>query len=70
MRKEQDNFVKDLEKGKEVVTSSGIIGRINKIEDNIVTLQVDTKTFIRMSKGAISKEMTDALISGDDATSK
>ncbi len=70
VRKEQDNFVNDLEKGKEVVTASGIIGRINKIEDNIVTLQVDTKTFIRITKSAISKEMTDALISGDDTASK
>ena len=57
-RKEQDTFESELVKGKEVVTTSGIIGRVNKIEDNIIQLQVDQKTFIRVLKGAISKDMT------------
>jgi len=67
MRKDQETFTNNLEKGTEVVTSSGIIGRINKVEENIVTLQVDTKTFIRITKGAISKEMTESLASPDEA---
>lgn len=66
MRKDQETFTNNLEKGTEVVTSSGIIGRINKIEDNIITLQVDTKTFIRITKGAVSKEMTESLASTDE----
>ena len=49
-RKEQEKFETDLVKGKEVVTTSGIIGRVNKIEDNIIQLQVDQKTFIRVVK--------------------
>lgn len=63
-RKEQDAFENDLVKGKEVVTTSGIIGRVNKIEDNIVHLQIDQKTFIRVVRGAISKDMTAQLKSG------
>lgn len=58
--KKQDNFLKDLEKGTEVVTASGILGKINKIEDQIVTLQIDQKTFIRVTKNSISEEMTAA----------
>lgn len=50
----------ELKKGDEVVTGSGIIGKINKIEGNIVELQVDTKTFLRVLKGAISREMTES----------
>ncbi|NNE28062.1 MAG: preprotein translocase subunit YajC [Saprospiraceae bacterium] len=60
-QKDQTKFMTELEKGSEVVTSSGIIGKITKVEDNIVQLQVDTKTFIRVTKGAISKEMTESL---------
>lgn len=60
-QKEQRQFSESLEKGEEVVTASGIIGRINKIEGNIVTLEVGTKTYIRVTKNAINKEMTDAL---------
>jgi len=59
IRREQDQFLEDLEKGDEVVTGSGIYGRVNKLDGNIVTLQVDTKTFIRVAKSAISKELTE-----------
>ncbi|HMQ45859.1 MAG TPA: preprotein translocase subunit YajC [Saprospiraceae bacterium] len=61
-QKEQNSFLDALEKGEEVVTASGIIGRINKIEDQIVTLEVGVKTYIRVTKNAISKEMTQAFI--------
>lgn len=60
-QKEQARFSNGLEKGQEIVTSSGILGRINKIEGEIVTLDVGNKNFIRVTKGAISKEMTDGL---------
>jgi len=58
---DQENFSNSLSKGKEVVTSSGIIGKITKIEDGVVQLQIDQKTFIRVVQGAISKEMTENL---------
>jgi len=56
--KKQEDFVKDLEKGKEVVTSSGILGKITKIDDSIITLEVGQKSYIRVTKGAISRELT------------
>jgi len=64
--KEQMTFVQEMEKGDEVVTTSGILGRINKIEDDIITLQVDTKTFIRVTRAAISKELTADIHNKDD----
>lgn len=60
-QKAQNKFIEELQKGDEVSTASGLIGRVNKIEDGIVTLQVDQKTFIRVTKGSISKEMTDII---------
>ncbi|MCL4157697.1 UNVERIFIED_CONTAM: hypothetical protein GTU68_011736 [Idotea baltica] len=62
---EQKKFMAALEKGDDVVTSSGILGKINKIEDEIITLEVGTKTYIRITKSAISKEMTDSLNAGE-----
>ena len=59
-QKAQARFVEDMQKGDEVVTSSGMIGRINKIEDGVITLQVGEKTFIRVTKSSVSREMTDA----------
>jgi preprotein translocase subunit YajC len=61
-QKEQNLFMEALEKGDQVVTSSGILGKINKIDNNIVTLQVDSKAFIQVTRGSISKEMTDSLL--------
>jgi len=69
-QKEQNKFESVLEKGSEVVTSSGMLGKINKIEGNIVTLEVGTKTYIRVTKNAISREMTDAVFSKKDEEKK
>ena len=58
-QKAQNRFLSEIEKGDEIVTSSGIVGRINKIEGSTITLQIDSKTFIKVLKGSLSKEMTD-----------
>lgn len=59
-QKEQIAFMNAIQKGDEVVTSSGIIGQVNKIEDNIISLRVDEKTYVRVLNSSVSKEMTDA----------
>ncbi|MEL7219780.1 MAG: preprotein translocase subunit YajC [Bacteroidota bacterium] len=64
-QREQSDFLNNLTKGEEVVTSSGIIGKINKIEGKTVTLEVG-KVFIPVTSNAISKEMTDAYFSTED----
>lgn len=67
-QKQQSQFIQDLKKGDEVVMGSGIIGRINKIDDHEVSLQLDQKTFIRVVKAAISKEMTDTYQKPEEAS--
>ncbi len=61
-QKAQSTFQSELKKGDEVVTLSGIIGRISKIDDTEVTLEIDGKTYIRFLKSAISKEMTEGFV--------
>lgn len=60
-QKDQNSFQETLTKGMDVVTASGIIGRINKIEDNIITLQIDAKTYIKITRGAISRDLTNSM---------
>jgi len=69
-QKEQRNFNESLEKGDDVVTASGMLGRINKIEDDIITLEVGSKLYIKVTKNAISKEMTDAVYAVSDKDKK
>lgn len=63
--KEQRQFNSTLDKGSIVATGSGIIGRISKIEDEVVTLQLADKTFIKVLRSSISKEMTAILEKSD-----
>ncbi|MBL7832282.1 MAG: preprotein translocase subunit YajC [Saprospiraceae bacterium] len=59
-QKEQNNFLNNLQKGDEVVTMSGIIGRITRIEEQSVQLEIEGKTHLKFLKSSISKEMTDS----------
>jgi preprotein translocase subunit YajC len=55
-QREQQTFIESLREGMEVVTNAGIIGRVTKIDGNIVRLMVDEKTFIRVVKQSITGE--------------
>ena len=44
-----------LQKGDEVVTAGGILGRISKINDQYVTVEVADKTELTVQRGAISQ---------------
>ncbi|NUO01824.1 MAG: preprotein translocase subunit YajC [Saprospiraceae bacterium] len=65
-QREQRSFLETLKVDDEVVTNGGILGKIYKIEANIVTLEISNKTYIRVTKNVISKEMTDWLKSSSD----
>jgi len=66
-QKAQATFQNEIKKGDEVVTMSGIIGRVNKIENDIVSLQIDTKSYVNVVKSAVSKDMTEAYKKGTPA---
>lgn len=63
--KQQRLFLEDLQKGDHVITGGGIHGKVYKIEDAIVTLEIGKGAFIRVEKDVISKEMTERLDSDD-----
>lgn len=51
--KEHQNMLNALQKGDEVVTGGGVIGRISGITDKIVTLEVSEKVRVRVLKAQI-----------------
>jgi preprotein translocase subunit YajC len=67
-QKEQQSFADSIEKGREVVTASGIFGKITKIDGQIVSLQIADKVLIRVTKGSISKELTEAFAAKSNET--
>jgi len=59
-QKAQGKFIEEMAKGDMIATSSGIVGRINKIDGAIVTIETG-KTFITVTKGSVSKEMSETV---------
>lgn len=55
-QKEHKTFIESLKTGMEVVTSSGLIGRITAITDTIVTLDLGS-TSVRVLKHTVSGEL-------------
>jgi preprotein translocase subunit YajC len=51
--KKHREFLKGLEKGKTVVTSSGIHGKITGLTDNIVTLEIAPNVKIKVSRDQV-----------------
>jgi preprotein translocase subunit YajC len=52
--KEQRNLINSLKKGDEAVSIGGIMGRIEKIEDDFITLTISQGVNIVVQKNAIS----------------
>lgn len=51
--KEQRAMVDALQKGDEVVTAGGLLGKISKINENYVTLEIANNTEIVMQRNAV-----------------
>ncbi|ACT48839.1 preprotein translocase subunit YajC [Methylotenera mobilis] len=55
--KEQRNMIAALQKGDEVVTTGGIVGKVTKVTDAFVTLEIATNTEINVQKHAIQSAL-------------
>ena len=66
-QKEHKTFIDALKTGQEVITSSGLIGRITSISENIVTVDLGSGS-VRVLKSAISGELNKSGAGGTPAT--
>lgn len=55
--KEHRNMVSALQKGDEVVTNGGILGKITEVEENFVTLEVANGVEMKIQRNAVSQLM-------------
>ena len=58
--KEQSKFQDEIKAGDKVVTTGGIHGKVLKIEDKSLLLEVDSNVKLRLDKAFISFELTKA----------
>jgi preprotein translocase subunit YajC len=55
--KEQREMIAALQKGDEIVTSGGIVGKVTKVSDNFVTVEIAANTEINVQKQAIQSAL-------------
>ena len=56
-QKEHKKMVNDLQKGEEVLTSGGILGKITRISDDFVSLEIAKDVILKIQKSAIQTIM-------------
>ena len=65
-QKNEKKFQSELTKGKKVITTSGIHGKIAEVNDNDNTVTIETGAGkIKMEKSAVSLDLTKKLESGN-----
>lgn len=59
--KQQKKFINEMQKGDKIVTIAGIHGKINKVNDdgNTIDLETSPGSYIKIEKSAISLEWTE-----------
>ncbi|MEM6318990.1 MAG: preprotein translocase subunit YajC [Bacteroidota bacterium] len=68
--KAQQKFSEEIAKGSSIVTTSGILGKITKIDGEVVTVEVSPKTYIQVLRSAVSKELTEETYNKDKKDKK
>ncbi|EIJ48620.1 MULTISPECIES: preprotein translocase subunit YajC [Herbaspirillum] len=63
-QKEQKAMMDALGKGDEVVTSGGLLGRITKVADGYITIEVAEGTEVVVQKGAVTTLLPKGTIKG------
>ena len=53
-------FQANLDKGTRVVTTGGVHGKVIKVEENTLLLEIDSNVKMKIEKSGISMEMTKA----------
>ncbi len=51
--KEHKSMTEALQKGDEVVTSGGILGKITKVSEGYISIEIAPNTEVQMQKGAV-----------------
>ncbi len=68
--KDHKQMVATLSKGDEVVSSGGLLGRITKVDESFVTLEIADGVRVKMQKSAVTTLVPKGTIKSADKSSK
>jgi len=55
--KQQKQFIENLKKGDEVITSGGLYGKITGLTDTTVTIEIAEKVRVKVAKNAVAQQV-------------
>lgn len=55
--KEHKEMTESLGKGDEVVTNGGVLGKVSKLHESFITIEIADETFVRVQRQSISSVM-------------
>ena len=58
-QKDQKKYVEELKKGDKVITTGGIYGKVQEVNEQTVTLEIDSNVHIKVDKSAVLKDPSD-----------
>ena len=62
--KEHKAMVEALQKGDEVIAAGGVLGKVTKVADNYVTIEISDKVEIRVQRPAVQLVLPKGTIKG------
>ena len=66
-QKEHQTLVDSLEKGDEVMTSSGLVGRVENVKDRFISIKLNENVSINMQKEFVSSKLPKGTINSIEA---
>lgn len=64
--REHESMVKGLNRGDKIVTGGGIVGVVQKVEDNVLVVEIAPEVRIRVMRDTISHLYTQAAVANDN----
>lgn len=58
-QKELKNFRESLKKGDKVVTTGGIMGKVNDVKDDFLLIEIADDVRVKVAKNAVVKDISD-----------
>ncbi len=58
-QKELTTYRSQLKKGDKVITTGGIYGKVQEVNDQAITLEIDSNVHIKVDKSAVLKDPSD-----------
>lgn len=66
--KEHKNLVSSIQKGAEIVTYGGLVGKIREMDENFVDIEIANNVIVKVERQNIARELPKGTLKGTNTT--